>query len=92
MIFRFHQKQNLMDKKILGDKKNMKDEHAKKIIDHLDTMNCRLADIQHFIQEIAEYGILGTEVKDAVIAIAQAQSKKFDDKYKNYEKAKPGDV
>lgn len=60
----------------------MKDEHAKKIIENLDSINCRLTDIEHFIREISEHGVLGREVEDAIIAMARAQSKELDEEYK----------
>jgi hypothetical protein len=70
----------------------MKDEHAKKIVEELETMNCRLADISHFLNEIEAYGILNRELIDAIIAIARAQSKDFDDEYKKQLNMKPYEV
>jgi hypothetical protein len=70
----------------------MKDEHAEKIIEQLDTMNCRLSDISHFLNEIETYGFLNRELIDAIIAIARAQSKEFDDEYKKQLNMKPYEV
>jgi len=60
----------------------MKDEHAKEIISQLDSINCRLTDIQHFIQEIESNGLLDREVTEAIVWIARSQSKELDKHYK----------
>jgi len=70
----------------------MKEEQAERIIQQLENMNCRLVDIQHFIQEIAEYGVLQNELREAIIAIGRAQSKELDAKYRTYEDAEGAHV
>lgn len=64
-------------------------EELKEINNNLEEIWHRLDTIQYYIRDIAEHGIIETEIKDSIIAIARALNKKFDKEWKNMENS-PG--
>jgi len=64
----------------------------KKINNNLEEIWHRLDSIQYFIREISDHGILGREIEECIIAIARAQNKELDKKYKEFEKSKDAEV
>ena len=58
----------------------------------LETIWQRLEGIEHYLQQIAEYGILGREVEEAIVAIARSVSKPLDEKYRKMLNQKAGKV
>ena len=67
-------------------------DRLKTIDSHLETIWQRLEGIEHYLQEIAEYGVLGREVEEAIIAIARSISKPLDAKYKEQLEQEAGKV
>ena len=67
-------------------------DRLKTIDTHLETIWQRLEGIEHYLQEIAEHGVLSREVEDAIIAIARSISKPLDAKYKEQLEQEAGKV
>ena len=67
-------------------------DRLKTIDTHLETIWQRLEGIEHYLQEIADHGVLGREVEEAIVAIARSVSKPFDEKYKEMLNQEAGKV
>lgn len=63
----------------------MEEKDINKIVEQLDSINCRLETIAHFLNEINTYGIINPDLTNAVIAIARATSKDYDKECKELE-------
>ena len=57
----------------------------KQINTNLENIYIRLDGIEHFIQEIAMYGIIGNEIRESIVAIARSLNKDFDKELKEME-------
>lgn len=70
----------------------MYENQLEKMNNNLEEIWHRLEGIEHFVREIAEHGILDNEIHNCIVAIARAQNKELDKKYKELEKVIVGEV
>ena len=63
----------------------MNEKQFEKLNANLEDIWHKLENIEHWIMQLSEYGIFSREVEEAIVAIARAQSKDFDEKCKQWE-------
>jgi len=70
----------------------MSEKKLEEINGNIEEIWHRLEGIEHFIRQIAEEGILGSEIEESIVSIARSLNKDFDKKYKYFENMNPEEV